>query len=53
MQLSYFQMDDAGKLNKEHALELVKIMSKDDAAKEAAGADIVEKCEALEVPEDQ
>ncbi|XP_064539776.1 general odorant-binding protein 19d [Drosophila montana] len=45
-------MDDAGKLSKEHALELVKIMSKDDADKEAAGADIVDKCEAIEVPED-
>ncbi|XP_034490677.1 general odorant-binding protein 19d [Drosophila innubila] len=45
-------MDDDGKLNKERALELVKIMSKDDAAKEAAGADVVDKCESLEVPED-
>ncbi|KAH8396109.1 hypothetical protein KR222_003467 [Zaprionus bogoriensis] len=45
-------MDDAGKLSKEHALELVKVMAKDDAEKEEAGTDIVEKCEALEVPED-
>ncbi|KAM8719959.1 hypothetical protein ACLKA7_006076 [Drosophila subpalustris] len=45
-------MDATGKLNKERALEMVKILSKDDAAKEAAGADVVEKCEALEVPKD-
>ncbi|KAH8387905.1 hypothetical protein KR093_010284 [Drosophila rubida] len=45
-------MDDAGKLSKEHALELIKAISKNDAEKEAAGADIVEKCEAVEVPED-
>ncbi|KAH8272275.1 hypothetical protein KR044_004214 [Drosophila immigrans] len=45
-------MDDAGKLSKEHALELFKAVSKDDAEKEAAGVEIVEKCEAIEAPED-
>ncbi|EDV95410.1 general odorant-binding protein 19d [Drosophila grimshawi] len=45
-------MDDAGKLSKEHALELVKLMSKDDADKEAAGAEIIDTCETIEVPED-
>lgn len=46
-------MDDAGKLSKEHALELVNAMTKDDAEKEAAATAIVEKCEETEVPEDQ
>ncbi|KAH8400045.1 hypothetical protein KR215_005902 [Drosophila sulfurigaster] len=45
-------MDDAGKLSKEHALELIKHISKDDAEKLSAGAEIVDKCEAIEVPED-
>lgn len=45
-------MDDAGKLSKEHALELVNAMTKDDA-EEAAATAIVEKCEETEVPEDQ
>lgn len=47
------QMDDAGKLSKEHALDLVKAMTKDDAEKEAAATAIVDKCEETEVSEDQ
>lgn len=46
-------MDDAGKLSKEHALELVKAMTKDDAEKEEAATEIIDKCEETEVPEDQ
>jgi len=47
------QMDESGKLNKEHAIELVKVMSKHDAEKEDAPAEVVAKCEAIETPEDQ
>lgn len=46
-------MDDAGKLSKEHALDLVKAMTKDDAEKGAAATAIVDKCEETEVSEDQ
>nr|AAC46475.1 PBPRP-2 [Drosophila melanogaster] len=45
-------MDESGKLNKEHAIELVKVMSKHDAEKEDAPAEVVAKCEAIETPED-
>ncbi|XP_068156428.1 general odorant-binding protein 19d [Drosophila tropicalis] len=45
-------MDDAGKLNKEKALELVKIMSKDNEETSASVAEIVDKCDEIEVPED-
>lgn len=46
-------MNDEGKLSKENALEMVKLSTKDDAEKEAAATEIVDKCEAIEVPEDQ
>ncbi|KAH8367925.1 hypothetical protein KR084_004361 [Drosophila pseudotakahashii] len=46
------QMDEAGKLNKEHAVEMVKAISKHDAEKEDAPAEVVDKCEAVEAPED-
>ncbi|XP_030381551.1 general odorant-binding protein 19d [Scaptodrosophila lebanonensis] len=45
-------MDDSGKLDKDQAIAMVKAMSHDDAEKEAARIDIVEKCEAIETPED-
>ncbi|XP_039497444.1 general odorant-binding protein 19d [Drosophila santomea] len=45
-------MDESGKLNKEHAIEMVKVMSKNDAEKEDAPAEVVAKCEAIETPED-
>ncbi|XP_017872625.1 PREDICTED: general odorant-binding protein 19d [Drosophila arizonae] len=45
-------MNDEGKLSKENALEMVKLSSKDDAEKEAAATEIVDKCEGIEVPED-
>ncbi|KAH8356864.1 general odorant-binding protein 19d [Drosophila serrata] len=45
-------MTEDGKLSKEHAIEMVKAISKHDAEKEDAPAEVVEKCEALEVPED-
>lgn len=46
-------MNDEGKMSKEHALEMIKLISKGDADMEAAATDIVDKCEAIEVPEDQ
>ncbi|XP_023162265.1 general odorant-binding protein 19d [Drosophila hydei] len=45
-------MNDEGKMSKEHALEMIKLISKGDADMEAAATDIVDKCEAIEVPED-
>ncbi|XP_037724568.1 general odorant-binding protein 19d isoform X1 [Drosophila subpulchrella] len=45
-------MDESGKLNKEHAVEMIKAMSKHDAEKEDAPAEVVDKCEAIEAPED-
>ncbi|XP_016971594.1 general odorant-binding protein 19d [Drosophila rhopaloa] len=51
--LKKFQiMDDTGKLNKENAVEMVKAMSKHDAEKEDAPAEVVDKCEAIDAPED-
>jgi len=51
--LLLLQMDESGKLNKEHAVEMIKAMSKHDAEKEDAPAEVVDKCEAIEAPEDQ
>ncbi|XP_017052251.1 general odorant-binding protein 19d [Drosophila ficusphila] len=45
-------VDESGKLSKEHALELVKHISKPDAEKEDAPAEVVDKCEGIELPED-
>ncbi|XP_016996916.2 general odorant-binding protein 19d [Drosophila takahashii] len=45
-------MDESGKLSKEHAVEMVKALSKHDAEKEDAPAEVVDKCEAIEAPED-
>lgn len=46
-------MTEDGKLSKEHAIEMVKAMSKHDADKEDAPAEVVDKCEAIDAPEDQ
>jgi len=51
--LLLLQMDESGKLNKEHAVDMIKAMSKHDAEKEDAPAEVVDKCEAIEAPEDQ
>ncbi|XP_017129926.1 general odorant-binding protein 19d [Drosophila elegans] len=51
--LKKFQiMDEAGKVNKENAVQMVKAMSKHDAEKEDAPADVVAKCEGIETPPD-
>ncbi|KAH8295925.1 hypothetical protein KR018_000703 [Drosophila ironensis] len=45
-------MDESGKLNKEHAEEMIKALSDHEAAKEEVVAEVADKCVALEVPED-
>ncbi|ALC49606.1 Pbprp2 [Drosophila busckii] len=45
-------LDDAGKLSKEHALEMIKNLSKHGAEKDAAAEEIIDLCEAKDVPED-
>ncbi|XP_017067024.1 general odorant-binding protein 19d [Drosophila eugracilis] len=51
--LKKFQiMDDSGKVNKEHAVEMVKALAKHDAEKEDAATEVADKCEAIEASED-
>ncbi|KAH8421441.1 hypothetical protein KR009_007896 [Drosophila setifemur] len=44
------QMDEAGKLDKEHAEELIKIIGK--VTKDGVAAEVADKCVLIEAPED-
>ncbi|XP_032309346.1 general odorant-binding protein 19d [Drosophila ananassae] len=45
-------LDEAGKLSKKHAVDIIKAITKHEDEKDDVAAEVAEHCEAIEVPED-